>query len=206
MKRITLILLCSVLLYGASAQQKKKDKWHPFSNVPPLSFYAEFNGFGQQVAGESAVGLGGKAAVTWNAKNAIGFTFGSTINKFSPSFERDTAVYLKTVLTGVYYERTFLVGGKVEFILPIAAGVGEAYYDWRELDDLGRASFPYDEEYYFYVEPAARVSYRLAKKWKVVGGVTYAFAPFDFDYRAVTNQAVSGARYQLGIRYGRFWN
>ena len=185
--------------------QKKKEKWHPFSNVPALSFYVELNGFGQQIAEENAFGMGFKGAVTWNAKNAIGFTYGNTINKFSPAFETDTAVYLKNALTAFYYEHTIMPSKRVHLTVPLAVGVGNAYYDWRELDANGAASFPYGDKYYLYVEPAVKVGVKLTDKFRLNAGVTYAIAPLDFDYRSVTNENLTGPRFQLGIRYGKWW-
>ena len=113
MKKIFLLTLLITVTLVSFAQQKKKDKWHPFSNVPDLLFYLELNGHGQQIADANAFGIGFKGAVTWNAKNAIGFTYGNTINKFSPSFEQDSAIYLKNALTAFYYERTFMPSKKV---------------------------------------------------------------------------------------------
>ncbi len=206
MKKIALLAL-TLLFVQTSFAQQKKDKWHPFSNVPDLLFYLELNGFGQQIAGENAFGMGFKGAVTWNAKNAIGFTYGNTINKFTPAFEKDTAVYLKNALTALYYERTFIPHKIVHITVPVAVGVGNSYYDWKELDAAGVASLPYEEEqYYLYVEPAIKIGVKLTDKIRLNGGVTYAIAPLDFEYRGVTNENLSGPRFQLGIRYGKWWS
>ncbi|MDB4106845.1 hypothetical protein N9595_00035 [Bacteroidia bacterium] len=190
----------------ASLAQQKKEKWHPFSNVPDLSFYAEVNGAYQIIAQEVALGLGIKGAVTRNANNAIGFTYGNTINKFAPAFEPDSSVYLKNALIGFYYEYTMKPGKKVHLTFPLAAGVGNVYYDWRDLDPNGAASFPYEEEFYFYRETAVKVEVNLARKWRLNGGLTYAIAPLGFDYKSVTNNDVTGPRFQLGIRFGKFWS
>lgn len=204
-KSLAVILLFFTL--GSSAQHDK-DKWYPFSNVPDLLFYLELNGFAQQIADENAFGIGFKGAVTWNAKNAIGFTYGNTINKFTPAVEMDSSVYLKNALTALYYERTFIPHKKVHLTVPLAVGVGNSYYDWRELDDAGVAALPYpeDEAYYLYIEPALKVGVKLTDKLRLNAGVTYALAPLDFDLRGVTNSDVSGLRFQVGIRFGKWWN
>lgn len=204
MKKAVFVILSFFALQSSYAQQS--DKWHPFSNVPDLLFYVELNGFGQQIAEENAFGLGFKGAVTWNAKNAIGFTYGNTINKFTPSFEKDTAVYLKNALTGMYYERTFMPSKRVHITVPFAVGVGNSYYDWKELDANGVASLPYQEEqYYLYLEPAIKVGVKLTDKFRLNAGVTYALAPLDFSYRGVTNENLSGPRFQVGLRFGKWW-
>ena len=205
MKKTALTILALFIL-SASFAQKKKEKWHPFSNVPDLMYYVELNGFGQQIAEENAFGMGFKGAVTWNAKNAIGVTYGNTINKFSPSFESDSAVYLKNALTALYFERTFMPSKRVHITVPIAVGGGHSYYDWRELDKNGAAGFPFEEEqFYLYVEPSVKVGVKLTNKFRLNAGVTYVLAPLSFDYRGVTNEHVSGLRYQVGIRFGKWW-
>jgi hypothetical protein len=205
MKKIVFVLI-ALFAFQFAFSQKKKEKWHPFSNVPDLLFYLELNGFGQQIAEEDALGLGFKGAVTWNAKNAIGFTYGNTINKFTPSFEKDTSVYLKNALTGMYFERTFMPSKRVHITVPLAVGVGNSYYDWKELDAQGVASLPYKEEqYYLYLEPAIKLGVKLSDKFRLNAGVTYALAPMDFSYRGVTNENLSGLRFQAGIRFGKWW-
>ena len=207
MRKTALLLITLFVVQVSSAQEKKKEKWHPFSNVPDLLGYVELNGFGQQIADQNAFGMGFKGAVTWNAKNAIGFTYGNTINKFSPSFEADTAVYLKNALTAFYYERTFVPHKMVHITVPLAVGVGNSYYDWRELDANGAAGFPFpDEQYYLYVEPAVKIGVKLTNSLRLNGGITYALAPLDFNYRGLTNSHVSGPRFQVGIRFGKWWN
>jgi len=204
MQKITFVLL-ALFICTSSFAQKKKEKWHPFSNVPDLLFYLELNGFGQEIAKENAYGMGFKGAVTWNAKNAIGFTYGNTINKFAPAFETDSAVYLKNALTGLYYERTIMPSKRVHLTVPLAVGVGNAYYDWRELDAKGAAGFPYTDQYYLYIEPAVKVGVKLTDKFRLNAGATYSIAPLEFDYRGVTNEHLSTMRFQAGIRYGIWW-
>jgi len=207
MKKVILSAL-TLLICSASFAQHDPDKWYPFSNVPDLKFYLELNGFGQQIANENAFGMGFKGAVTWNAKNAIGFTYGNTINKFTPAVEQDSSVYLKNALTALYYERTFMPAKKVHITVPLAVGVGNSYYDWKELDAAGVAALPYpdQEEYYLYIEPAVKVGIKLTDKLRLNAGVTYAIAPLDFDFRGVTNNDVSGPRFQVGLRFGKWWN
>lgn len=200
------VAVVALFLCTAGFAQQTKDKWHPFSNVPDLLFYLELNGFGQPIADQNAFGMGFKGAVTWNAKNAIGFTYDNTINKFTPDFEKDTAVYLKNALTALYFERTFIPHKKVHITVPLAVGVGNTYYDWKTLDANGVAGFPFEEEqYYLYLEPAVKIGVKLTNKLRLNGGVAYPLAPIAFDYRGVTNKHVSSPRFQVGVRFGWWW-
>jgi type 1 glutamine amidotransferase len=108
----------------------------------------------------------------------------------------------------MYYERTFMPSEKVHITVPFAVGVGvgNSYYDWKELDANGVSSLPYKEEqYYLYIEPAVKIGVKLTDKFRLNAGVTYDLAPMEFSYRGVTNKNVSGPRFQLGIRYGKWW-
>lgn len=205
MKKILVLVLTLFAFQISFGQQKKKEKWHPFSKVPDLSFFFEGNSQFRQITDQNTLGLGVKGAVVWNPNNAIGFTFSSTVNKFSPSFESDSSVYLKNVLTGLFYEYMIKPNNKVHFTIPIASGVGETYYDWRELDANGAASFPYNEKYYFYIQPAVKIEINIAERWRVNAGLAYLYVPETFAYRGVRNTDVSGLGIHVGVRYGKFF-
>jgi len=198
-------LLLTILCLSALANAQQKEKWHPFSNTPDLLYYLELGGFQHQIADKNAGGINFNAALSWNAHHAIGFTFGSTLNKFSPDFETDTAVYLKNSLTGLYYEYSWKPNEKVHLTFPMAVGAGDCYYDWRELDKKGLASIPYESVYYLYIEPAARVEMILNAKFRLVGGASYVFAPLEFNNRGLTQKDVSKPRYYIGVRFGKWW-
>ena len=203
MKNILVALVVLCLVHAVQAQHK--DKWHPFSNMPDLSYFAEVNSQYLTIAEQNAFTIGVKGGLVWNPNSAAGFTFGSTVNKFLPSFETDTAVFLKNVLTGLFYEYMWKPNNKFHVTFPLAAGVGESYYDWRELDAAGSASFPYAEKYYFYIEPGLKLEANMTERVRLNAGITYIVAPGSFDYRGLTHKHVSRPTFQLGLRYGRFF-
>lgn len=203
MKSISLGILFFFITSSAFAQ--KKDKWHPFSNMPDISWYVEGSSKFGQVTKEPVTYLGFKGGLVWSPYQAVGISFNSTVNKFTPSMEPDKAVYLRNVLSGVYYEYMLRPDNKLHFTFPIATGAGELYYDWKELDKRGVSSFPYEEEFYFYIEPAVRAEYNIAPNWRVHVGASYLVAPFDFDYRGITASSVTGPTVHFGVRFGRFF-
>lgn|GEM_PF-1094098 len=106
----------------------------------------------------------------------------------------------------MYYEQTFSLSKNINIAVPIAVGGGHTYYDWRVLDPGGVTSFPYEEQFYLYVEPAARVEIKLNNRWRVVGGAAYTLALLAFDYRGVTQGSVTAPRFQPGVRFGKYWD
>ena len=188
-----------------SLGQNNKDKWQPFSKMPPINLYAELNSQLAQIENQDAIGLGFKGGVTWSPNSAVGFSFTSTINKYSPTREVDDRVYLKNVHTGLYYEYMWKPNNRVHFIVPVELGVGECFYEWRDIKYYSGSSYPYGEQYYFYLEPTAKLEFNLSERFRINAGVSYTLVPQEFEFRTITNSSLSVPSLEIGIRYGRFF-
>ncbi len=124
------------------------------------------------------------------------------INKNIP-FDRSRPVYiLNSALTSAYFESTLNLTKKVQFTFPSDIGGGDVnmeYTDWV----AGLADFPYDEKYFFYVEPGAMIQVHIAKKIKFNAGLTYVCVP-KLSYRAVNASNMTTPSFKIGTKYGRF--
>lgn len=67
---LIILLMCQSYL---SLGQNNKDKWQPFSKMPPINLYAELNSQLAQIENQDAIGLGFKGGVTWSPNSAVGF-------------------------------------------------------------------------------------------------------------------------------------
>ena len=112
---------------------------------------------------------------------------------------------MKNVHTGLYYEYMWKSNNRVHFIFPVELGVGECFYEWRDIKYYFGSSYPYGEQFYFYLEPSAKLEFNLSELFRINAGVLYTLIPQEFEFRTITNSSLSVPSLEVGIRYEIFF-
>ena len=202
MKRIGITSLLLLIFLGMHAQNSV-NKERGFE-IPPLQFFAGTNMHYANIINKDALFMDLNLAVSWNASNAMGLDFGSTVNKFTPEIEPDKLVFFRLVLTGLFYEYTLNPTKKLHLTFPLGAGVGEAHMGSKDFSH--GSAYPYGEEYYFYFKTALGLEYNLAKNWRLTTGISNFYLVGNTEYRNITSSEMSSFTANIGIKFGKFYN
>ena len=200
MKQCTPFFLFAILLSICNHVVAKEfpTKRH---KLPDFGYVFELTSQVQQITGQTSNLLGVRAGLTFNTHYNVGVSFKFSTNRIFPTYEPNKEVFLNVALTSAYLEYTVAPSKRLNVVLPIDIGGGDVNMEWIKY--RSNNTFPYDEKYFFFVEPGAKLEYSITKNIKVNLGATFLYVP-KLSYRAVNEQNISGPTAIIGVKYGKF--
>jgi hypothetical protein len=204
MKIIVVFGICLAAVFSVGIIQAQETSTL-FKKSPKIGGYVSPNLQFGPVASEGAYLANIKGAVTFNNQFAVGATYSTTFNEFTPDMQAESGTYLDLQLGGLLLEYTLNPNRMVHFTFPLTLGAGEIELDYRDdSPDYNDGNDNFGEDNFLFFEPGALLEINLLNNLRLNGGLTYRLIPGGVDYRGLNANDISGFTGSIGLKIGLF--
>lgn len=211
MRKFTMLFMFALVTLFSRAQDncQANEIQTLFSNHNNIGYYGSFSVGYSEIDGLEALVTGGRAALIFNHKMALGlagYGFFNNLDDYNHLYDGKASYYLTGAYGGVLIEP--IIGGLklVHVTFPLLIGVGGVAA--RKHYILENGEIPYTIDYpehdvFFVIKPAVELEVNIIRFFRIAATLSYRIAP-HFDLVSVDNDALEGLQFSFNFKFGKF--